>query len=70
VGLGVCLAGLAGWKMFWIFLLATLAGGALAGYAFRQLNPDDVAPIGGSGGGGGDKGAAAKTGVPSARRRG
>ena len=66
VGLGVCLAGLAGWKMFWIFLLATLAGGVLAGYAFRQLNPDDVAPAVGSAGA--DK-AAAKTGVPTARRR-
>jgi aquaporin Z len=42
VGLGLCLAGLAGWKMVWIYLFATVAGGALAGYAFRQLNPDDV----------------------------
>jgi aquaporin Z len=67
VGLGVCLAGLAGWKMFWIFLLATLAGGVLAGYAFRQLNPDDLAPAAGSAGA--DKAAPAKTGVPTARRR-
>jgi aquaporin Z len=65
VGLGVSLAGLAGWKLFWVYLLATLAGGALAGYAFRQLNPDDVAPAGGSGAA--EK--AAKTGMSTARRR-
>jgi aquaporin Z len=66
VGLGVCLAGLASWKLIWVYLVATLAGGALAGYVFRQLNPDDLAPIGGSGG---EKAAPAKSGVPAARRR-
>jgi len=42
VGLGVVVAGLAGWSMLWIYLVATLAGGAAAAYAFRALNPDDV----------------------------
>ena len=42
VGLGVIVAGLASWQMLWVYLLATLLGGALAGYAFRYLNPDDV----------------------------
>ena len=66
VGLGVCLAGLASWKMILVYLLATLAGGALAGYVFRQLNPDDLAPAAGSAT---DKSAPAKTGLPTARRR-
>jgi aquaporin Z len=64
VGLGVCLAGLAGWKMIWIYLFATLVGGALAGYVFRQLNPDDVAPAPTT-----DTPAPAAKTVPTARRR-
>jgi len=64
VGLGVCLAGLIGWKMIWIYLFATVAGGALAGYVFRQLNPDDVAPAPT-----GDTPAPAAKTVPTARRR-
>ena len=42
VGLGVIVAGLASWQMLWVYLFATLLGGALAGYVFRYLNPDDV----------------------------
>jgi len=42
VGLGVAVAGLASWSMLWIYIVATLAGGAAAAYAFRALNPDDV----------------------------
>src|SRR6185369_6674557 len=61
---GVCLAGLIGWKMIWIYLFATVAGGALAGYVFRQLNPDDVAPAPT-----GDTPAPAAKTVPTARRR-
>jgi aquaporin Z len=64
VGLGLCLSGLAGWKMIWIYLFATLAGGALAGYVFRQLNPDDVAPAPTA-----DTPAPAAKTVPTARRR-
>ncbi|HZN76804.1 MAG TPA: aquaporin [Micromonosporaceae bacterium] len=44
VGLGISVAGLADWSMIWIYLIATLAGGAAAAYAFRYLNPDDMAP--------------------------
>jgi aquaporin Z len=42
VGLGVIVAGLATWSMLWIYLVATLLGGAIAGYVFRYLNPDDI----------------------------
>ena len=42
VGLGVIVAGLASWQTLWVYLFATLLGGALAGFAFRYLNPDDV----------------------------
>jgi aquaporin Z len=61
VGLGVLIAGLASWQMLWIYLLATLLGGALAGYAFRSLNPDDLTPanLGGH---------SAPTKVPAGRR--
>ncbi|MGE5829372.1 MAG: MIP/aquaporin family protein [Micromonosporaceae bacterium] len=44
VGLGVSVAGLASWSLIWIYLIATLLGGAAAGYAFRYLNPDDLGP--------------------------
>ena len=43
VGFGVIVAGLAGWGNLWIYVVATLLGGAAAGYAFRYLNPDDLA---------------------------
>lgn len=42
VGLGVVIAGLASWSMLWVYLVATLIGGAAAGYAFRFLNPGDL----------------------------
>jgi aquaporin Z len=42
VGLGVVIAGLASWSMLWIYIVATLVGGAAAAFAFRALNPDDV----------------------------
>lgn len=41
VGLGTIVAGIAGVSTLWIYLVATLAGGAAAGIAFRLLNPDD-----------------------------
>ncbi len=44
VGIGICLAGLASWSMLWVYVVATLAGAAGAGLAFRALNPDDVGP--------------------------
>jgi aquaporin Z len=44
VALGVSLAGLVSWSMIWIYLIANFAGGAAAAYAFRYLNPSDLAP--------------------------
>jgi aquaporin Z len=43
VGIGISVAGLASWSMIWVYLVATLAGGAGAGFAFKALNPDDLA---------------------------
>jgi aquaporin Z len=41
VALGVSIAGLSAWNNIWIYLLACLAGGALAGVTFKFLNPSD-----------------------------
>ncbi|MFV0457934.1 MAG: MIP/aquaporin family protein [Actinomycetales bacterium] len=41
VGLGVALMGLVSWSSIWIYLLADLAGGAVAAIAFLVLNSDD-----------------------------
>src|SRR5205814_6645957 len=42
VALGVSTAGLISWSMIWVYLVANLAGGALAAVAFRALNPGDL----------------------------
>jgi aquaporin Z len=42
VAVGVSAAGLVSWSMLWVYLVANLAGGALAAVAFRALNPGDV----------------------------
>lgn len=39
VAFGVMTAGMVSWSMLWVYLIANLAGGALAGIAFRLLNP-------------------------------
>jgi len=66
VGLGMSIAGLAGWSMIWVYVVATLVGGALAAVAFRFLNPDDVTgPIVPAG----IPGVTAKQTVPTSRRR-
>jgi hypothetical protein len=44
VALGMCASGLAAWSTLWIYLAATLAGGAVAAAVFRLLNPHDVPP--------------------------
>jgi aquaporin Z len=44
VGFGLCVAGLAKWSMLVTYLVATLIGGAGAGFAFRALNPGDTTP--------------------------
>jgi aquaporin Z len=41
VGLGITTAGLVSWSLIWIYVVACLAGGAGAGFAFRYLNPRD-----------------------------
>lgn len=41
VALGVTVNGLSAWGHIWIYVVGCLAGGALAGLAFRELNPDD-----------------------------
>jgi aquaporin Z len=43
VAIGVTIAGLVSWSMLWVFVVANLAGGALAAVAFRLLNPTDLA---------------------------
>ncbi|MFV0406969.1 MAG: MIP/aquaporin family protein [Propioniciclava sp.] len=41
VAVGGSLIGLFAWSNIWIFLVANLAGGAAAGYAFKALKADD-----------------------------
>ena len=42
VAIGMSLTGLAAWASIWIYLVACLIGGALAGVVFRLLNPEDA----------------------------
>jgi len=49
VGFGVATAGLVSWSSLWLYAVANLAGGALAGLAFRYLNPGEFAPAGSAG---------------------
>lgn len=42
VAVGITLMGLSSVGNLWIFLVANLAGGALAAFVFRLVNPDDV----------------------------
>jgi aquaporin Z len=42
VAVGITLASFSPWANIWVYFLAQLLGGALAGVAFRCLNPDDV----------------------------
>lgn len=41
VGVGAVVASIASVNVLWIYLVATLIGGAAAGFVFRLLNPDD-----------------------------
>lgn len=41
VAVGAAMMGLTSWSSIWVFLLADLAGGALAALAFRAINADD-----------------------------
>jgi len=42
VAVGSSVGGLFAWANIWVFLIANLVGGAVAGYAFKALNPEDV----------------------------
>ena len=41
VAVGISLMGLVGWSSIWIYLVADLAGGAVAAFTFKALNPQD-----------------------------
>ena len=41
VAVGISMMGLSPWSNLWIYLLANLAGGLLAGMTFKCLNPED-----------------------------
>ena len=41
VAVGISIMGLSAWSNIWIYLIATLAGGAVAGLAFKNINPQD-----------------------------
>ena len=45
VAIGAMVAGLFSWSTIWVYLLADLAGGALAAYVFRAINADDLEPV-------------------------
>jgi aquaporin Z len=42
VAVGVATVGLVSWSALWLYVVANLAGGALAAIAFRLLNPTDL----------------------------
>ena len=41
VALGISILGLSAWSNLWIYLLANLGGGVVAGFVFKYLNPED-----------------------------
>jgi len=41
VAVGITLMGLSAWSSIWIFLVANFAGGAVAAFTFKALNPAD-----------------------------
>lgn len=41
VALGICVMGLSAWSNLWIYLVANLAGGLVAGLSFKLINPED-----------------------------
>ncbi|MCE5290869.1 MAG: aquaporin [Nocardiaceae bacterium] len=42
VAVGISTAGITAWADIWVYFVAQIIGGALAGFAFRALNPDDL----------------------------
>jgi aquaporin Z len=45
VAIAATAIGLFSWSAIWIYLVANFAGGALAAFVFRLLNPDDLKPL-------------------------
>ena len=41
VAVGISVMGLAAWANIWVYLVANLAGGAVAAVVFKMLNPQD-----------------------------
>src|SRR5208337_4767962 len=41
IAVGMTVMGLSAWSSIWIFLVANFAGGAVAAYTFKALNPGD-----------------------------
>lgn len=41
VAVGISIMGLSAWSNIWIYLVATLLGGLVAGFTFKFLNPQD-----------------------------
>ena len=41
VAVGISVMKLAAWSNIWIYLVANLAGGAVAAVVFKMLNPED-----------------------------
>jgi aquaporin Z len=41
VAIGVSMIGLSAWSNLWIYLIANLLAGAIAGAVFKMVNPDD-----------------------------
>jgi aquaporin Z len=41
VAVGISVMGLSAWPNIWIYLVADFAGGAVAAFTFKALNPDD-----------------------------
>jgi len=41
VAIGITVMGLSAWSSIWIFLIANFAGGAVAAFTFKALNPAD-----------------------------
>jgi aquaporin Z len=44
VAIGISAAGLVSWSMIWMFLVAELLAGVLAGLTFQALSPNDLSP--------------------------
>ena len=44
VAVGISMMGMSAWNHIWVYLVANLLGGAVAGFAFKGLSPEAAAP--------------------------